>query len=152
MSNQDEAFKNATLSQCEDAFKKFYATDFNAADVKVINSNEVTDWISKSPWKDKTLPCEIQDVLTRDKGNTNPSPVALDVSGSAPEKGVSMIYFPITSKVSCESPKSGFFLDDAAKSDCQQVMVCNGEVGGNCTCTCVFPCTGTETLCKQCAH
>lgn len=143
----DEAFKQATIAECQTAFKKFYATEFDAEDVKVVHSNDVIDWIDDGPWKDRELPCEITDILNRDKGNVDPSPIALDVSGSAPEKGTSMIYIPIRSEVNCESPKTGFFLDDT--KGCEKVMVCDGEVGKKCTCSCTFACNATETLCKD---
>lgn len=144
----DEAFKQATLKECEEAFKKFYAAEFDADDVKVINSKEVIDWIDNTPWKDKELPCEIREVLIRDKGNVDPSPIALDVSGSVPEKGTSMIYIPIRSEVNCESPKTGFFLDDAGK-DCEMGMECNGSIGKNCQCICIMKCNAAPAVCMD---
>ena len=86
--------------------------DLNEASVKVLSAQEVDTWIKDSPWKTRDLPCEIKNILA--PGNVDPSPVALDISGSAPKAGTRLVYIPVRSKVDCPSPKSDFFLDDVA--------------------------------------
>ena len=139
-----EKFKADVISQCKSDYKTLFNDELNDQKIVVINSNELKGWIEKSQWKDKDLPCEIKEIMGRDRGDTDPSPIALDISSSQ-DHGV--IYVPVVSKVSCSSPKKSFFLED---DDCVQVMFCHGEIGGDCYCICRFPCNSEENLCGIC--
>lgn len=140
-------FKNATMAQAKDSFKKMFGAELNEGSVKVLSAQDVDKWIQGSPLKTRALPCEIKGLFP--PGNVDPSPVALDVSGSAPKAGTRLVYIPVRGKVDCPSPKSDFFLDDVADCDnTAKIMVCKGGIGTTCTCSCVFRCNATETLCN----
>ena len=144
-----EEFKSANIEQSKASFKKMYQADLNASDVKVVSAKELGTWLKDGPWATRELPCEIQEIL-KDPGNVDPSPIALDVSSSS-QQGGRLLYVPIRTKTSCDSPKSDFFLDDvAACEEKDKVMVCNGGIGGTCTCSCIFVCGATATDCNLC--
>lgn len=146
-----DAFRKSTIADCKQALGKLYKADLNEGNVKVMSAQDVDKWIKDGPWKDRTLPCEIQAVIAGG-GGVDPSPVALDVSGSAPKAGTSLIYIPIPPGVSCVSPKNGFFLDDLKGCpDTEKNLVCNGKgpKGDACRCFCAFGCAQT-TNCGDC--
>ena len=143
----DEKFKTEVIERSRQDVKKLLNAELDASSVKVVNTREFSDWVASGPWKNRELPCEIKDVITQDRGNIDPSPIALDVSGSFKGKGTRVMYVPVRSKVNCASPRNSFVMDD---DDCNQVMVCAGEVGFGCTCDCYFPCDATEKLCGVC--
>jgi hypothetical protein len=148
-SKADE-FKKATLAQAKASFNKMFKGDLNEGSVKVMTAQDLDKWIKGGPWGTRELPCEIKDILAgADRGNVDPSPIALDVSGSAPKAGTHLVYIPVRSKVNCSSPKSDFFLDDVAEcKNEEKVMVCKGGIGTTCTCSCIFVCNAAETLCN----
>lgn len=145
-SKADE-FKKATIAQAKASFSKMFKGELNEGSVKVMSAQELDKWIKDGPWKTRDLPCEIKNILV--PGNVDPSPIALDVSGSAPTAGTHLVYIPVRSKVNCSLPKSDFFLDDVAgcKNE-EKVMVCKGGIGTTCTCSCTFACNAAETLCN----
>lgn len=142
-------FRKATIEQAKASFKKVYQSDLKEGDVKVVTAGELKTWLEETPWSARPLPCEIEQIL-EDPGNVDPSPIALDVSSSSTQ-GWRLLYVPIRSKVGCSDPKSDFFLDDtAACEESDKVMVCNGGIGGSCTCSCIFVCDAAPTDCELC--
>ena len=143
-------FLKANIEQSKTSFKKVYGGDLNETDVKVVTVQELNQWIKDGPWASRELPCELKEILSGG-GVTDPSPIALDVSGSAPAGASRLLYVPIHSKVTCPSAKSDFFLDDVtACTEDKKVMVCNGGIGGSCTCSCIFVCDAAPTDCNLC--
>jgi hypothetical protein len=146
-----DAFRKSTIAEVKGPLGKLYNAALNEDSVKVLTAPELDKWIKGGPWKDRTLPCEIQAVLSR-PGAVDPSPIALDVSGSAQKPGTGLIYVPIPRDVNCDSPKNGFFLDDLKDCpDSEKNLVCNGQgpKGDACRCFCAFGCAQT-TACDAC--
>ena|SRR5688572_6109785 len=151
-SNVLEDFKKSAMVEGRDAFKRLYNASLDEASVKVMTLADLDKWIASGPYKDGGLPCEINEVIQNARrGNVDPSPIALDVSGSSPDKAQTLVYIPIRDKVSCPSPKAGFFVGSKGCGD-KAVLVCNGRKGAGgadrCpSCQCVLACDAVATDC-----
>jgi hypothetical protein len=144
-----DAFRKASLPDAKEALGKLYKADLDEKSVKVVSASDLETWVKSGPWKDRALPCEIQAVLGAPRGG-DPSPVALDLSGSKP--GTSLMYVPVPAGVNCPAPKSGYVLDDMKGCpDSEKNLVCNGKgpKGDACRCFCAFGCAQT-TNCDAC--
>jgi hypothetical protein len=144
-----DTFRIASLPDAREALRSLYKSDLDEKSVKVLTASDLATWVKSGPWKDRALPCEIQTVLGAPPAG-DPSPVALDISGSKP--GTGLIYVPVPAGVNCPTPRSGYILDDLKGCpDSEKNLVCNGKgpKGSDCRCFCAFGCAQT-TNCDAC--
>jgi len=153
----DKAFQLKAISKGQSAFKQFFGGEMTVDNTKVVSAQEFRDW-----WKEnsKQLPTDICDInFVLNGGVTDPSPIALDVSGAMKTKSHSkMMYIMFPEVVPCKNTLAGFFATPLECDDEPPATRCNGGIADGMdstqtcvkTCVCYEVCGQSDADCTEC--